>query len=193
VRRRSLVALLAGLLSLLPVSPLRAEHPDPLARVRELYLAAVREESAIPRGLRAVEDLRTARGIRPGSADDAVLTAYRGALVTLRAKHAAWPPARLRHLREGLAVLDRVVAGHPDHPEVRYLRLMSCYYLPGILGRGGSVREDFAALARLLPGARDAYPRELYGAIVGFVLEEGKLAERDRRALQTALAASADE
>jgi hypothetical protein len=109
--------------------------------------------------------------------------------VTLRAKHGTWPPSRLRHLREGLSILDGAVAARPDEAEVRYLRLLSCYYLPGILGRGRSVREDFAALARLLPEARHDFPPELYAAMVRFVLENGGPSPPQRAALLAALEA----
>jgi len=167
--------------------------PDSLVRVRQLYLEAVREESAIPRGLQAVEELRAVGETPVGSAGDAVLSAYRGAFITLRAKHGFWPPARLRHLREGLAMLDGAVAAHPDHPEIRYLRLLSCYFLPGILGRAESVREDFVALAKLLPMAADVYPPELYRTMVRFVLENGGLEPRQRGPLEATLALVADE
>lgn len=180
---------LLPLLAALVGTPLAAQ-PDPLEAVRAHYLAAVEDEDAIRRGLREIEAQRASGAHPPGSANDALLAAYRGALITLRAKHGSWPPYRLRHLREGLAVMDAVVAAHPDHAEVRYLRLMSCYYLPGILGRSGSVREDFAALARLLPGARGRHPPELYETVVRFVLEHGRPSAAQRAALERALAAA---
>ena len=183
----------SGFLLLFLALPARAEAPDPLVQVRHLYLAAVESEAAIPQGLLAIEQLRAAERAPAGSALDAVLTAYHGAFITLRAKHGSWPPARLRHLREGLVLMDQAVREQPDGAEVRYLRLMSCYYLPGLLGRGWSVREDFTVLARLLPAVRDAYPGELYRAIVRFVLEEGKLATRERLPLERALDSSGDE
>lgn len=173
-----------------PSPPVRARGDDPapdLARLRALYLGAVADESAIEAGLREVERLR-ARLAGPGAERmAATLSAYEGALVTLRAKHAVWPPTRLHHLRSGLEVLDASVASHPGVAEIRYLRLMSCYYLPGILGRKWSVREDFAALARLLPGARSEYPAEAYRAIVDFVLQEGDPGPAERAALEEAL------
>jgi hypothetical protein len=179
--------LLAAVLSTFPA---RAHGQDPLQRVRQLYLSAVQDASAIGRGMRALREVRAAGAVRAGSGLDAALTAYDGALATLRAKHGTWPPARLRHLHEGLAVMDAVVAAHPHHPEVRYLRLMSCYHLPAVRGRGASVREDFAALARLLPEARGEYPPELYAAITRFVLRHGNPAAGQRRALEAALAES---
>ena len=87
-------------------------------------------------------------------------------------------------------MIDRVIARHPDHAEARYLRLMSCYYLPGVLGRKWSVREDFGELARLLPAEREHYPAPLYAAIVRFVLEEGGLPAEQKRPLEAALAAA---
>lgn len=152
--------------------------------VRRLYGEALRLERAIPRGLAAVERLR--RGSPDGHAA-ATLEAYRGAFTVLRARHGVWPPDRLRHTRNGLAVLDSVVAAHPAHAEARYLRLMSCYYLPGLFGRGWSVRDDFAALARLLPSVRAEYPPHLYQAIVRFVMENGHPSPGQRAALQASL------
>jgi hypothetical protein len=163
---------------------------SPLDSLRALYYAAVQEERAIPHGLRAVDSLRQSDTVVAGGPLDGVLLAYEGALVTLRAKHGFWPHDRLRHLRDGLALLDQAVKLHPEVGEVRYLRLMSCYYLPGIVGRRRSVLEDFAALARLLPAARADHPPELYRAIVTFVLENGEPSEQERAALEDALEGS---
>ena len=104
-----------------------------MEQLRSLYYQAVEDESAIALGLAQVDSLRNAGFAAPGQDRDGVLTAYRGALITLRAKHGFWPPDRLKHLREGLRIMDAAVAAHPEVAEVRYLRLMSCFYLPGIL------------------------------------------------------------
>lgn len=159
---------------------------DPaLQRIREMYLAAVEDAEALAAAEREVE--RQLGATRAGSPRAAVLTAYSGALRTLRAKHGRWPTARLRDLQQGLEVLDGVVGANPSLVEPRYLRLMSCYYLPSLLGRGGSVREDFTALGRLLPGARDELPREVYEVIASFVLEHGALPAEPRARLERTL------
>jgi hypothetical protein len=147
---------------------------DELESLRALYLDAVEGEAAIGPALAEVAALRTrlAHDRRPDIAS--TLTAYEGAIITLRAKHGFWPNRRLLHLRQGLDLLDAVVASHPANVEARYLRLMSCFYLPPILGRRQSVRDDFAALATLLPTARQRYRPDLYNAIATFVLEEGR-------------------
>lgn len=174
---------------LAPAVHAEAQAPSPaeIQGVRQLYGEALTSERAIPRGLAEVERLRA---VTRDPHALATLTAYRGAFTVLRAKHGVWPPDRLRHTRNGLAVLDGVVAAHPRHAEARYLRLMSCYYLPGIFGRGWSVRDDFAALARLLPSGRGDYPPDLYQAIVRFVMEHGHPSPEQRAALQASLGAA---
>lgn len=169
-----------------PPAAVAPGEPVDLAPLREIYLASVRDSRAIGRGMDEIARLR-AGGVQPGTPLDATLTAYQGALLTLRARHAAWPPQKLRYLREGLALLDATVTAQPENAEVRYVRLMSCYYLPGLFGRGGSVRQDFAALARLLPGVRAQYPRPLYDAIVRFVVEHGRLTAEQRGTLEASL------
>ncbi len=179
--------LLAALM--VPAAHADAQAPSPaeIQGVRRLYGEALSSGRAIPRGLAEVERLRA--GTRSAHVQ-ATLTAYSGAFTVLRARHGMWPPDRLRHTRNGLAVLDGVITANPDHAEARYLRLMSCYYLPGIFGRGWSVRDDFAALARLLPSVRGDYPPELYHAIVRFVMEHGHPSPEQRAALQASLGAA---
>jgi hypothetical protein len=164
-----------------------AQWSREMLNLRQTYFAAVEDENAIARGLHALEQIRSSGAVPDAGAGTALLQAYEGALVTLRAKHAVWPPTRLRHLRDGLVLLDASVASEPDHPEIRYLRLLSCYYLPAILGRKESVREDFAVLSRVLPAARDAFPPELYRPMVVFVLDNGEMDARSRLALRRAL------
>jgi hypothetical protein len=174
-------------------TPVEAQAPNPprsgIEEVRRLYGEAVRSERAIGAGLAEVERMRIGPAGRDASTG-ATLSAYTGAFIVLRAKHGIWPPDRLRNVRTGLAVLDSVVAAHPDHAEARYLRLMSCYYLPGLFGRGWSVRDDFAALSRLLPRVRAQYPAELYQVIVRFVLQNGRPSPEQRAALEASLHAS---
>jgi hypothetical protein len=146
----------------------------------------VEESTAVDRGLAEVRS-----AIERVPAADArlrmTLRAYEGALITLRAKHGSWPPRRLQHLQEGLAVLDAVVRADPGNAEARYLRLMSCFHLPAVLGRKESVREDFSALATVLPGIRSSYPPALYNTITRFVLEEGRPSEREAQSLRSSL------
>jgi hypothetical protein len=172
------------------VDPVAKQPGDPLDPLRAHWVAAVQDEGEIERGLAEAARIRAAADPAPGSALDGALTGYVGGLEALRAHHARWPPTKLRHLRRGLATLDAAVQAHPHHLEIRYVRLMSCYFLPGILGRNWSVREDFAVLGELLPGARDAYPAAVYRTVAEFVLAHGALPAERHAALAASLAAA---
>jgi hypothetical protein len=183
-------AVLVRVLLLLPLlaSPLLAATPEGrLEAIRNLYLAAVDDSAAIDRALDEIGRVRSEGGLEKGSDMLVALRAYEGALITLRAKHGVWPPRRLGHLTAGLEILDEIVRDHPDHVEARYLRLMSCYYLPPILGRRQSVRADFAALARMLPARKGEFAPDLYQAIARFILEEGSPTAEQARALRMSL------
>ena len=165
-----------------------AAAPDSLPlrmdRLRVLYVLSVRDERLAGEGERELERLRP---LAPREAAP-LLQAYRGAFRVLDAKHSAWPPRKLEHLKAGLPTLDSAVSARPDEAEIRYLRLVSCYYLPFFIGRGQSVKDDFAALARLLPEAHRDYPARWYLGFARFVLEKGSLEEDRRRALEASVA-----
>lgn len=154
-------------------------------RVGALYLVGVQEKWAVEKALAALDSLDAGT-----AADSALSLAYEGALTTLRGKHAFWPHSKLRHVRSGLSQLDRAVERDPASARIRYLRLMSGYYLPGIFGRGDEVRADFTALVRLLPAAAAEFPRRLYEEICRFVLANGGLEETEAEVLRRVLEAT---
>jgi len=117
------------------------------------------------------------------------VTALGGALTVVRAKHSRWPPNKLKFLKAGLQVLDSLAGQAPDDPVVRYLRLVSTYYLPFFVDRDESVRDDLAVLARILPDRSDAFSGPVYRVVVRFVLDHGELSEEASRRLEGALAA----
>jgi hypothetical protein len=146
-------------------------------RLRILYVLAVKDKSRKAEGEEFLATLPASLDLPPG---DALLQAYRGAFRVLGAKHDLWPPRKLEHLKAGIPALDSAVSARPDQAEIRYLRLVSCYYLPFFIGRKDHVKADFAALARLLPEAHADYPARWYLGFASFVLEKGGLAESER-------------
>jgi phytoene synthase len=172
-------------------APALAEVPDAawdraIRSVGTLWVEAVERESAVATGLEAVASLRSR--FDPLSPDrDRLLRAYRGSFLALRAKHGGGPRQRLRDLRGGFELMDAAVAESPESPELRYVRLMSGFYLPAFFGRREEVGNDMEALIRVLPRSRSAFPRALYPEVVEFVLEHGDPADADRRRLKALL------
>lgn len=164
-------------------SALRAAPGDAglhLRKLRALHTLSVADESALAAARRALSTAERATSGRPETAS--VWLAYRGAFDIVEARHAVWPPARLKALRRGLDRLDEAVRRAPDDVDVRYLRLTSTYYLPAFFGRGESVTTDFKVLADLLPAVSGVYPSGWYGPLADFVLKNAPLTadERDR-------------
>lgn len=180
--RCGLLALAIPIILLIPsVSHVNAQASDPvLSQLRVLFMESVEQEGAIDR---AVALLAEQPAPRPP-----IIEAYDALFEIMRANHAFWPGKKMQHLNAGLPTLDRLTERHPDHAEIRYLRLMSCYYLPRMLGRGWSVEEDFRALARLLPDASRDFPPAMYRGMVDFVSAWEHLTEAERLGLQRALA-----
>lgn len=173
-----------GLRELAAADAESARHPDSLPlhfnRLRILYVLGVKEESFLGEGE------RTQAWLASRAKDEAsarLLLAYRGALRVARAKHGFNLNRKLENLKAGIPLLDSAVAQSPRQPELRYLRLVSNYYLPFFLGRKGKVGEDFAALADLLPEYAGKYPPKWFLNVAGFVLDKGKLAEKEKEVL----------
>jgi phytoene synthase len=158
--------------------------PDALAprlnRLRVLFVLGVKEKAYLDRADAEIALLRAGRDRDTALSD--LLLAYQGAVRVVRAKHGFNPNRKLEHLKAGIPWLDSAVARSPRQSEIRYLRLVSGFYLPFFIGRKPEVQEDFAALAELLPGAAGEYPPKWFLSVAGFVLEKGNL-DRKRRTL----------
>jgi len=172
----SLLAELRSLDEALALEP--ADRTLASLRLDALYRVGVHEKWAVKAGLAALDSLPAET-----PADSALPLAYRGAFRTLMGKHAFWPHSKISHVRHGMSLLDRAVEIAPESARIRYLRLTSGYYLPGLFGRGDEVRADFAALIGLLPVAREEFPPRLYVEACRFVLENGELSGAERASL----------
>ena len=155
-----------------------------IQKLRTLYVLAVDDEDHIEDARSTLRFLEERSPVGRSGGD--LLEAYTGALRMLEAKHGFWPNVRLRNMRSGLEHLDAAVASDPRHVEIRYLRLVSTAFLPGVLGRSESVREDLAVLARLLPEAVDRYPMRTFDAMASTLLELLPPEHADRSRIQEA-------
>jgi hypothetical protein len=164
--------------------------PARVQRLRLLYFLAIDDSSRLDPADRAIDELRD-RTV-PDEID-VTLDAYRAALEVLRGKHATWPWSKLSHLRNGLGAMDDAVRRAPGHVELRYLRLVSGFYLPAIFGRSDAVHEDLQVLERRLPSARREFPPSTFAGMAAFVLENGPSEGPDVEPLARALARAEEE
>lgn len=172
---------------------LKQDADDVAARVqrlRLLYFLAIDDEAHLEVAEEAISGIERHLPTAESPELPVTLEAYAAALRVLEGKHATWPWSKLSHVRTGLGRMDEWVERAPDHVELRYLRLVSGYYLPGIFRRGDAVREDFRVLERLLPETRRQFPASTFAGMAAFVLEhgpsDGSETERLERALDQA-------
>jgi phytoene synthase len=150
------------------VGQTNAQVSNPIIEdVRDRYWGSAQAENidSVQALLRSEPELRL----------DPIAVAYDAALEILKAKHAFWPPKKLEHVNNGLPVLDSLVTSHPSLVEPRYLRMLSCYFLPSILKREWSVEEDIRELATRLPDAGAQVPIPQYKKMLRFLLQNGEL------------------
>jgi hypothetical protein len=172
-----------------------------LERLWTLYHLGVGEEErldearALAAELRSLADASRSRGIdasgTPGAEapglEGIVVEALGGAVEVARAKYTRWPPSKLQHLRTGMETLDRLAADRPDDLRVRYLRLVSGFYVPFFVKREEVVREDLRVLAAGLPERPEGFSPSLFVGVARFVLEHGDPTPEERRRLVAAL------
>lgn len=129
--------------------------------------------------------------------DAVVPQAYLGATNMMASAHSRWLPTKGQLARTGLKQLDAAVAADPENVEVRFLRGMTSYNLPGFFERGAIAAEDLAFVAgrakeavasqQLLPGQGAA---ALYHH--GLLREVAKDRATARQAWQDAIAIAPD-
>jgi phytoene synthase len=161
-----------------------------LDRLRVAYALGVSREDYLGQAGRDADWLEARAGGDRARLN--LVRAYRGAILVAHAKHGFNLNRKMRLLKAAAPILDSAVAAEPEGAEVRYLRLVSGYYLPFFLGRKAAVREDFAALARILPGVTDRFPPRFYLSVAGFVRDEGDLDAQAGARLSRAIEAVAD-
>lgn len=153
-------------------------------RLWALYLLSVDHSSRVDDARGRARDLLA---LDLSDTQETTVQALTGALEVVRAKHSRWPPNKLKYLRNGMEILDSLVDRHPSAPDVRYLRLVSGYYLPFFVDRDEVVEKDFSALVRLLHLSPEAMPAPVFMAAVQFLLDKAELEPGDRKRLRRLL------
>ena len=131
-----LVSVVAGLLLLSNVT-------EDMQRARVLYLQAVAGDRAAARDGEKLLEL-----LAKESPEHVQIAAYQGSLDVLESGRtmALWKRASLA--KRGLEKLDRAVSLAPKAAEVRFLRAVSTFHLPGFFGRDQQCRDDFSFIAQ---------------------------------------------
>ena len=101
-------------------------------------------------GDRAQAMLEELRGEQP---KNAMVLVYLGSSTLMQSVRTllVWRKGTLA--RDGLALMDEACELNPSHPEVRFIRGVTCYKLPSFFGRGRLAETDLAFVAAHAPEA----------------------------------------
>lgn len=76
------------------------------------------------------------------SPDNAVLLAYKGAVLTLKAKFSRKKSQKKEFFKDGVALIESAIVADPTSVEIRYLRLSVQENSPRFLGYHKNIEED---------------------------------------------------
>lgn len=115
------------------------------------------------------------------SESDVVLSAYKGAISSLKADFARRIRDKKEYFKEGAALLDHAVAADPENIEVRYLRLTVQENAPAIVGYRGNIDEDKEIIKKNFASVKS---ESLKSVIKGFVAISSHFDEVERETFQ---------
>ncbi|MFS4454843.1 hypothetical protein [Maribacter sp. 2304DJ31-5] len=105
-----------------------------LAEVRQKYKQAYHSPEI-------THDLNTML-LEVSATDKPVLIGYKGALLTLKAKHAKGIKNKKAFFKKGITFLELAITKEPSNIEIRFLRLSVQENAPKIVGYKGNLKED---------------------------------------------------
>jgi hypothetical protein len=110
--------------------------------------------------------------------DDKTLVAYKGAVTTLKAKHAKGFANKKKFFKEGALLLESAIAANPKNIEIRCLRLGVQENSPKIVGYKKNIAEDKQFLLDHYTSSTDSDIRRF---VRGYVLLSKTFTEAEKQ------------
>lgn len=173
--RPRILQLLVFIMFVIPVSgrPDSVHGKSSLEKVRRLFYQSVEAPDSINRAMILLSEIAWDE-VREGLA----LT-YQGALTTLKGKFAKMPLRKYRLVMDGLSLMDQGIEKSAGNIEARFVRGMTCFYLPFFFDRKQTAREDFRVIVQLMDRYYPDYPEDLIRNVIDFLLENAGLTEEE--------------
>ena len=159
-----------------------------LKSARKQFYAAIEDKKHIEPAIKLFEQIAREEPKYAGRAK-----VYRGALVTLKGKHAFFPYTKLKWTKRGLAIMDDGLKKASVDIEALFIHGAVCYHLPFFFQRGDDAQRDFKKIIKQMPSQIHTYHSELVENIITFLLEKAKLTDNEKVYLRTLKDKSASE
>lgn len=146
-----------------------ALEEDQIGHARELFYKSVENAQTIEKAISLFEDIGKTEEYK------GLALTYIGALTALKGKFAFFPITKYRYVMQGLELMDQGVMKNPNNIEARFIRGMTCYYLPFLFKRKKTANGDFRMIVRLLDTEYDQYNAQIIMNVTNFLLDHAKL------------------
>ena len=142
--------------------------PQNAVEWRRLYLEAVKTESA---ATQLEQQTRSWQG------KEALMQAYQGVALALKAKYSYNPYTKVSAVKEGSALLNAAVNRSAADTEIRFLRYSVEVNTPSMVGISTHLASDKAHILAVPPVRTHA----LFSTIQGFMLSQNALSEAEKQ------------
>lgn len=152
-----------------------ADIPQNLAlkEARILFYQSVENSETIEKAISQFNE------IRKNNLYEGVALTYIGALTALKGKFTFFPLKKYNYVIKGLTLMDEGVLKSPNNIEARFVRGMTCYYLPFFFKRKYLAVNDFKQIVKLLNTSYDQYNAQMVMNVTAFLLENAELSNEE--------------
>jgi hypothetical protein len=140
-----------------------------LSQARQLFYQSVENSKTIEKAKALFEE------IGKDQEYEGLTLTYIGALTALKGKFAFFPITKYRHAVKGLKLMDQGILKNPSNIESRFIRGMTCYYLPFFFKRKKTAQSDFKMIVNNLNNEYHRYDPEVIKDVTAFILENIEL------------------
>lgn len=150
-----------------------SSHLSKLSLARQLFYKSVENSQTIDEAITLFQQ------IAENEQYAGVASTYIGALIALKGKFAFLPTAKYSHVMKGLRLMDNGIEISPDNIEARFIRGMTCFYLPFFFYRKQTAQEDFEVVVRQLETTYHQYDTQIVLNIIDFLLKNIELSDSE--------------
>jgi hypothetical protein len=140
-----------------------------LSQARQLFYQSVENSKTINKAITLFEE------IGKNQRFEGLTLTYIGALTALKGKFAFFPLTKYRHAVKGLKLMDQGIIKNPSNIESRFIRGMTCYYLPFFFKRKKTAQSDFKIIVSNLNKEYRRYDPQVIKDVTAFILENIEL------------------
>jgi hypothetical protein len=144
--------------------------------LRREYLQAVENEKKTDELLDILSKENSQEPLRIG---------YKGALESLKAKHAFNPYTKMNYLKKAQKTFEQAISLSPDDVELRFLRFSVQHYLPAFLGASKHLEEDKGVIVQHIQ--QPGLDKDVRNTVARFLIESKRCNTEEQQKLQAVL------